>query len=149
MTRKTADEWASFLLLLDGGASSFLFGDVFSPSPRGNVIGSPYVDGANQTGKILNVAGLQPNTQNAFRKNDKIQVGLNLHAVLKDADTNGDGKASLELFPRLRVIHDNQTPIITENARGLFHLSAGGGGLYSSSLSSARNVTSLNVLEVF
>lgn len=132
MKREHAAEWESFLLLLDGGYGTFLFGDVFNPFPRGKAFGTPVVDGnVSSLGKTLRTRGWNANVEGILKAGDKIQLGNYLHQVLRDANSDGTGSATLDVFPRLREQYTDGISIITANAKGRFQLANTNGGVLS------------------
>ncbi len=86
--------------------------------------GSPVVDGANQTGSVLNIRGLTANSP-AYKAGDIITQAavfavntvsgdtlsdLRQFTILNDANTDSSGKASLNIYPPMAVIGDPQKP---------------------------------------
>lgn len=150
MTREDASEWYAFLLALDGGYGTFLFGDVFRPTPRGLAWGSPKVAGASQTGRVLATKDWNANITNILRAGDFIQVGLRLYVVERNVNSDVSGNATLDIFPRLRESPiDNQT-IDTTDARGVFQLATPGGPFWRHSAASGLSeLYSFEVIESF
>lgn len=123
MTRADAEEWLSFFLKLNGQEGTFLLGDPAATSPRGVATGTPVVNGSSQTGQTLNTGGWTNSITNILRQGDYFQVGQRLHKVLNDANSNGSGQATLDIFPRLRESPSNGASIVTTSPVGLFRLS--------------------------
>lgn len=149
MTDVQAGEWSSFLLLLDGGYGSFLFGDVFNLQPKGLAWGSPVVDGAAQTGKVLNTKGWEPNVEGILLAGDKIQIGSSLYQVLRNVNSDATGKTTLDIWPRIRTSPGDESTIITVSPKGLFQLAGSGGGIYSRNVKTYCKMASLEIIEAF
>lgn len=118
----------AFLLALNGREGTFLLGDPMAPAPRGTALGTPLVDGAHAAGvRVLHTKGWTPSQTGVLKAMDYIQLGSGsssrLHANLTDVDADGDGKASLNLWPALRPEGAaNNAAIVTANCRGVFRL---------------------------
>lgn len=118
----------AFLLALNGREGTFLLGDPMAPAPRGTALGTPLVDGAQLAGaRVLNTKGWTPSQTGVLKAMDYLQLGSGatsrLHVNLRDVNADGDGKASLDLWPALRPegAADNAV-ITTSNCRGVFRL---------------------------
>lgn len=129
MKRDAAEEWISFLISLRGQYGTFLIGDPAAATPRGlasTLAGTPIVDGANQTGGTLNIAGASRNKTGWLKAGDYIQLGTGLnsrlHKVLTDTNTDNNGDCTVDLWPHIRTAPSNQASIITSSAKGLFRL---------------------------
>ena len=126
MLRDDAQDWIAFLLALNGQEGTFLAGDSTMESPRGPMGGSPVVSGAGQTGITLNVSGCTNNQTPWAKAGDPIQLGTGLttrfHRVLSDANSNGSGQVSIDLWPRVRIAPSNGATILTRNTLGLWRL---------------------------
>ena len=126
MKRAEADLWTAFMLSLNGREGTFLMGDPAAAQPKGSMGGDPTVDGNSQTGNELNIMGCPNNIVGWGKKGDYIQFttgGFNrLHMLLADADTNGTGRTTLLLWPRLRTSPAHGEPIITTNTKGQWRL---------------------------
>lgn len=124
--RDFAEEWNTFLLKLNGSFGTFLLGDPNGTTPRGSVAGTPLVNGAAQTGNILNVDGFTPDQTNVLRAGDYIQLGTfadaRLYKVLDDVDSDGSGEAALTLWPNMRESPADNSPVITSSPQGVFRL---------------------------
>lgn len=147
MTREQAAEWATFLLRLEGGYGTFLFGDVFNPLPRGVWSDAPAVDGAGQTGKLLNVKGLNVNVANIGKAGDFFSLNNRLYMVTRNFSSDTEGKAIIDIWPRLRESPADETLLQTANARGTFQLATPGGGLYSVGIDGIFSVPAFQIIE--
>lgn len=129
MKRDAAEEWISFLISLRGQYGTFLIGDPAAAIPRGlaaTLAGTPIVNGADQTGGTLNIAGASRNKTGWLKAGDYIQIGTGLnsrlHKVLTDTNTDNNGNCTVDLWPHIRTAPSNQASIITSSAKGLFRL---------------------------
>jgi len=124
MERADAEEWIAFLASLNGHEGYFLFGDPDGTSPRGIGTGTPKVNGASQTGQTLITDGWTASQTGIMKAGDYIQIDNNLYKVLVDADSDGDGDATLEIFPKIRSAHDDDAVITVSSAKGYFRLAS-------------------------
>jgi hypothetical protein len=86
------------------------------------------VRGASQTGETLAVDGLRPNQTGILKAGDWLQLGsgssTRLHKILQDADTNVDGKATLDIFPKLRSSPADNAAVTLSSPKGLWRLAS-------------------------
>jgi hypothetical protein len=119
-----ARNWLSQLLALRGQYGTFLYGNPLMKQPRGNWGSAPTINGDNQTGQELAVAGLPANA--IIRAGDFFQLGdvasSRLYMVTQDATANGSGEVTLDIWPRLRTATTSGAAIVTSSARGVFRL---------------------------
>ncbi len=132
MTREQAEPWMTVFTQLDGIVGTFYLGDPLTTTPRGSWAGTPVVDGAGQTGQVLNIKGLVSGA--TISPGDKFQIGLRLYKYigLVDAVADGSGEVSIDIWPRLRTSPSDNETIITTNPEGIFRLSSNNYDLYSS-----------------
>lgn len=117
----TAREWVAFAASLTGSLGTFMLGDPIMSTPRGNVgLDTILVDGGGQTGQTINLKQFSPLAEDALRKGDYLQIGLNLYVVLKDVSADFAGKLTADIFPKLRSSYADNTPIITSGPKGMF-----------------------------
>lgn len=131
MGRSDAEPWISFLLKLNGQEGTFLLGDQSATAPRGAATGTPLVKGASQTGQSLITDGWTNSITGILKAGDWIQIGQRLYKVLNDANSNGSGEATLDIFPRLRESPGDNDAIITVDTVGLFRLSGSSNPVYN------------------
>ena len=97
-----------------------------SPSDGGAV--DPKVDGASQTGNVLNIDGLQPGKANAFPAGSYIQIGTGssarLYMVTADADADYNGEAALDIEPAIITAPSDNADIVYQSPVGVFRLTA-------------------------
>jgi len=149
--RDLAASWKAFLVGLKGQTGTFLLSDPDYSSPRGSIsdvtllnkpgfyvdfVGEVYsnsiddtglvVDGASQTGSTLNVISALPSETGIFLAGDYIQLGqgsaAKLYQILQDVDTDGDGKAELDIWPDLRASPSDGQAVIYDSPKGVFRL---------------------------
>lgn len=129
MERAEAEEWISFLLSLNGRQGTFLMGDPVGATPRGSAPGTPLVDGAGQQrSKTLATKGWTASQSGILLPGDYIQVGsgssTRLYKNLTTANSDADGKATLDIWPRNRDALANEAEIVTANTVGRWRLSS-------------------------
>ena len=128
MDRDMAEPWVAFLLSLRGQFGTFLMGDPACATPRGAIGGSPLVNGADQTGGVLNIDGATALVTGWLKAGDYIQLGTGasstLHKVLADANSDGSGQVVLDLWPHIRTAPADNAPVVVTNAKGRFRLAA-------------------------
>lgn len=126
MVRDDAEEVVAFLFALNGRVGTFLM--KLPGGGRGAASGSPVVDGASQTGAALAIRGASASITNWLKAGDWLQIGsgatARLHKVLTAANTDSSGKATLDLWPRLRYSPADGAPVTLSNPMGLWRLMA-------------------------
>ncbi len=147
MPRDKAAEWQAFLLLLDGGYGTVLFGDVFRPTPLGQALGAPVVNGSGQTGKTLQVRGFQPNKTNQLLPGDWLQLGYRLYRNLRAAHSDENGEAILDIWPRLRTSPFDGDQVILANTAGTFRIAQSSIQLYSEDITGASSIAAFSLIE--
>ena len=128
MSRADAEQWVAFLVSLRGRFGTFTLGDPVGASPRGSAGGTPLVNGASQTGATLNIDGCTASQTGWLKAGDYIQLGTagsaTLHKVLADADSNGSGEVSLDIWPYIRTAPADNASVILTNTVGRFRLAS-------------------------
>jgi len=132
MTRADAEAWIAFLVSLNGRQGTFLAGDPLGATARGAATGTPLVKGAAQTGKTLLTDGWTSGLTGILKAGDWIQLGsgssTHLHKVVQDANSDGSGNATLEIWPSLRGTTADNAAITVSACKGLWRLNLGGVG---------------------
>lgn len=127
MARDDAEDVLAAFLSLRGKEGSFLL-PAPNTAPRGAGGGTPLVDGASQTGLTLAVKGGPLSTTNWLKAGDWIQLGsgssTRLHKVLVAASTNGTGRCTLDIWPRLRSSPADGASVVITSCKGLFQLTS-------------------------
>jgi hypothetical protein len=128
MKRADAEQWVAWLLSLRGQLGTFLMGDPMGATARGVATGTPLVNGGSQTGGTLVIDGATNSTSGWLKAGDYIQLGSNgssrLHKVLADANSDGSGNVTLDIWPHIRVAPADNATVTVSNAKGLFRLSS-------------------------
>jgi len=127
MTRESgAGDWIGALWSLNGPAGTFYMGDTAYISPRGVGTGSPLVKGASQSGNTLLTDGWTNSQTGILKAGDWIQVGSGstrqLCRIVADADSDGSGNATLEIWPRIRTAFADNTAITVTSPKGVWRL---------------------------
>lgn len=131
MNSTQAREWFASMKSLKGRYGTFYWGDPRWTAPVGTWAGTPVVDGASQTGYVLNIRGLD--TGATIKAGDMIQIGTDssrrLHIVTVDAVENGSGGAAVDIWPALREATTDGISIVTSSPKGVFRLSTNAASL--------------------
>lgn len=127
--RAQAAALVAWLLSLRGVKGAFTLGpDRAAATPRGSVAGAPLVDGASQAGRTLATKGWTPSQSGVLLAGDYFQLGsgstARLHMALADASSDGSGKATLDIWPKLRTSPADSATIVTSNPVGLWRLAS-------------------------
>ena len=122
-------QMSAFIRSLRGSLGTFIVRFPGYTVPRGRAAGqpvSPLVDGNGQAGKReLKIKGASPDIEEWLLAGDIIQVGPpsrpHWHEVLTDVNTDGTGKATIDVWPSIRNAIDND-PVVLNNPLGLCRL---------------------------
>jgi hypothetical protein len=128
MHEAAAGDWAGFFMALRGSVGTFLLGPSIRKSPRGIATGTPLVKGGSQVGNTLVTDGWTAGQTGIMKRGDWFQLGTaatsTLHRVVQDANSNGSGEATLEIFPGLRSSPADNAALTITNPKGLFRLAS-------------------------
>jgi hypothetical protein len=128
MKRADAEQWVAWLISLRGQLGTFLMGDPMGATARGVATGTPLVNGGSQTGGTLVIDGATNSTTGWLKAGDYIQLGSGsssrLHKVLADANSDGSGNVTLDIWPHIRVAPADNATVTVSNSKGLFRLSS-------------------------
>lgn len=132
--RDLAEPWLAFLLSLNGREGTFLLGDPVATTPRGIATGTPVSASGgspqvNEKGdRVIYTDGWTIGQTGILKAGDYIQIGsgasARLHKVLADANSDGSGRAALDIWPALRADVPDATAITTNAAKGVFRLTS-------------------------
>lgn len=126
MRRDDAEEWISFFRQLNIMEGTFLLYPYHAATARGVATGAPVINGADQAGRELATTGWTPSTTNILRKGDYLSVGsganTRLYAAVLDVDSDGNGDATLDIWPRLRESPADAAAITVANPKGVFRM---------------------------
>lgn len=127
-SREIAAPWLAFGLAMEGKFNRFLYGDPLGKVPRGVATGTPLVDGGAATGNTLPTKGWTHSITGILKKGDYIQLGTGLsarlHMLIADANSDGAGKAVLNIVPALKSSPADNAAVIVQNARGCFKMTS-------------------------
>jgi hypothetical protein len=126
MVGAQAAPWRAFFASLNGREGTFLMGDPFNTTPRGVASGTPLVDGAAQAGSSLATKGWDNSVTGILLKGDYFQLGsgatARLYVVLNDADSDGAGLATLDIWPPLRASPADSEALVINSPAGLWRM---------------------------
>lgn len=127
--RAKQDDLVGFLLALNGAEGSFVLHDPDYFGPRGVATGSPVVDGADQVGNSLAIKGFTPGVTGILKRGDRISLGsgasLRLYRIVSDADSDGAGKVTVDIWPYLRGSPVNEAPVEVSTVGTVFMIPGG------------------------
>jgi hypothetical protein len=130
MDRLSHDWWTAFLGLCRGSLNVFQLGDPKGAKAKGTAVtnpGTPLIDGANQTGYSLATRGWPVSAPRILLPGDYVQIGYRFYKIGDVVATDSSGHATLPIWPPLRDLPADGTPIITHNCKGLFRLAKNSG----------------------
>lgn len=124
MTAAQFAPWRAFLAALRGRFGTFTMGFATGRTPLGVATGTPLVAGGGQSGGVLATDGWSTGVTGILKAGDYIQIGGRLHMLLADANSDGSGVASLNIWPDLRSAPADNLALIVNNTVGLWRLAA-------------------------
>jgi len=128
MGHADARAWIGWLVSLKGYNGTFLMGDPLAATPRGSAGGTPLVNGANQSGDELILDGATASQTGWLKAGDYIQLGsagtTTLHMVMADADSDGSGNVTLDIWPDLRSSPANNATVVVSSTLGQWRLNS-------------------------
>ena len=126
MDNDQARPWIAWLSKLKGGLHSFTMGDPAAATPLGSAGGTPLVNGASQTGGALVLDGAATSQTGWLKAGDMIQLGTGedarLHMVTDDANSDGSGNVTLNIWPDLNSPPADNAAIVVTGAVGAWRL---------------------------
>jgi hypothetical protein len=124
MNRMNASNWKGFMAELRGMANVFQINpDPASSTPLGKALGAPVTSGTNLTSATsLVTTGWTHSITGQLLPGDYIQIGYHLHEVCEQVNSDSSGNATISIYPSLRDVPANDTPILLFNCVGLFRL---------------------------
>ena len=129
MTFAQKSAWDGFLTSLQGPKNKFRAYVPGQPAPLGLWNGTPLTAGAvTVSSTTFAVDGATPSQTGWAKAGDFFHIWNSgeprLHVVMQDADSNGAGAVTLEVWPPARSAYaDNTALVATTNTQGLFRLS--------------------------
>jgi len=126
MARATAAAWDGLFTKLNGREGTFLLGADNAKNGLGDLTGTPAVKGGSQTGYSLDIDGATAGVTGWAKAGDWLQLGsgvdAHLHKIVDDADSDGSGNVTLNIWPKLRESPADNDTVILSQAVGLFRL---------------------------
>lgn len=143
LTQVQADGWIAALLQLQGMTNAFMLGDPLKKAPRGTALGAPVADGSvamSSGGSTLYTYGWTVSQNGLLLPGDYLQIGYRLHRVLDAVNSDVNGKAPISIWPSLREVPADGTPLVLNSAKGLFRL-ADNKGTWSADYTRLSSIT--------
>jgi hypothetical protein len=122
LTTRQVGVWTAWLANLHGQAGYFWLGHPLYVVPFGSALGTPLVNGASQTGRTLNTKGWTANSNGLLLPGDYFQIGLRLHLVTQQVNSDSSGNASISIWPCIRESQADGAFLNLSNPQGLFAL---------------------------
>lgn len=122
MEVENARIWRAWLLSLNGMEGTFWLSPTLDATARGVATGTPLVNGASQTGQSLITDGWTAGQTGILKAGDWFQLGNYLYQVLQDANSDGSGNATFDIWPNLRAAPGDNDALTVTSAKGLFRL---------------------------
>lgn len=122
MKRSQAADWMAFFASLRGMVNIFSLQVPAWKTAQGIATGTPVVNGAANGGSSLATRGWTANITGILKAGDWFQVGNHLHMNLNTENSDSGGLASFDIWPDLREVPGDGTPIITTNPAGFFRM---------------------------
>ena len=126
LVRAAADPWIAWLTSLMGRYGTFSMGDPTGVAPRGSGGGTPQVAVDSQTGFTLQIYGATSSAVNWLRAGDYVMLSTSavnrLYRNLQNVNTTSGGVATLDLWPRLRLIPNSGETVAVNSTVGLWRL---------------------------
>ena len=128
--RDLAEDWVAWLISLKRQFGTFYLGDPNAVTPRGSARDTDtiLVNGATSSGNTLAIDSAPASRTGYLKAGDYMQVGTGtsrqLFNVLADANTNGSGQATVDIWPDVRTSIANNAAVTVENTKGIFRLAS-------------------------
>lgn len=116
MARAAAETWAAALISLNGSKGTMKVPVYGHGTARGTWAGTAQVMGASQTGAELAIDGLTASQTGICKAGDYFTLNDKLYKVLVDADSNGSGQTTLDIWPSLRSSPADNALLTVSNA---------------------------------
>lgn len=130
MKRAAAEEWIAFLLSLKGQVGTFNMGDPVAATPRGSARDADFilVNGALTNGSAIALDNCPASQTGYLKAGDYLQTGTGptqqLFKVLANADTNGSGETTVDVWPNVRTTIADNAAVTVQSTKGIFRLSS-------------------------
>ena len=97
-----AAELEAFIMKLNGRENTTLVPIFDRPTALGTALGTPLIDGASQTGELVDTKGWDNSQTGVLLAGDYVQIGNYAYMVVTSANSDGAGLATLDIRPALR-----------------------------------------------
>lgn len=128
MERATAEIFNAFLAALKGRKGTFLVPFPGQGTPLGLATGTPLVKGGSQTGSSLITDGWTVSQSPIIKAGSLFSLGTGtstrLYKILQDANSNGSGDATLDIWPDLRSSPADNAALDLTDPYGLFRMAS-------------------------
>jgi len=131
MKRENSEQWISWLISLKGQKGTFYLGDPAAATPLGSARDSHTVATNGSTAAGSNTIALTsaPASQtNYLKAGDYLQIGTGtsrqLFKVLTDANTNGSGQVTVDVWPDIRATISTGSAVTFQSTKGVFRLAS-------------------------
>jgi hypothetical protein len=129
MLRADAANWEAFMMKLHGRVGTFLLYDPDAKTPQGGVTTSATLEGAVAIGDYtIGIDTNNANMTNVFKAGDYIQIGsaaaAKLYMIVDNANSNGDGVATVNIEPPIKVAASDGAAVDYTSAVGVFRMDA-------------------------
>ena len=117
MQRAVFMQFFAFLMGQRGQADTFTVKLPGHNTPQGTWLGAAVVDGASQTGRLLNLRGLTASQAAAVKAGDLFTIAgqTKVYMATADAASDGAGKAAVTIEPALQVSPPDAAAVTSSN----------------------------------
>lgn len=117
LPRAYLTQFYGFLLALRGQADTFTTVLPGHTAPQGTWAGTPVVNGASQTGAVVNLSGFTASQTGIVKAGDLLQFAghTKVYMATADANSNGSGLAAVSIRPALMVSPANAEAVVSSN----------------------------------
>lgn len=117
MQRSLYSDWVSFFNKLEGNLYTFYAYDPHNRVARGELGGTPKVNGADQTGSSLITDGWPTSQNNVLLPGDYFSVNGELKVVTNTVNSDTEGDATIEFKPPLRNSPSDNADLTVTNTQ--------------------------------
>ena len=115
-------QWTAFFANLHGQQGYFYLGHPLYAAPQGLALGTPVVSGAAQTGRSLVTRGWTASKTGQLLPGDHLQIGVRLHMVTAQVNSDASGNATIPIWPRIRESQPDGAFLNLSSPQGIFAL---------------------------
>jgi len=114
--------WTAWLGQMRGQVGLTWLGHPLYAVPFGSALGTPLINGPNQTGRLLITDGWTPSKTGLLLPGDYFQIGVRLHMVLTQVNSDAGGNATISIWPQIREVQPDNSALNLSSPQGLFAL---------------------------